>query len=191
QNSANSNLLSNDLWLGECRSALVRKQVVEIDYSSPTSQEVISRHIEPIGLFYYSLHWHLIAWCRLREGYRDFRLDRISKFQPQPQQFSRHSRATLQQYLARQQSQNKLLEVDLLFRPEAARFVGEQRYSFGFVSEERTAEGVKMSFLTSVPHYMARWLLQFTGGVCVLKGDGLESAMRCLTDELSAHWNAD
>ncbi|MCJ8337396.1 MAG: YafY family transcriptional regulator [Pseudomonadales bacterium] len=183
-------LLSSDLWLGECRSALVRRQVVEVDYCGPTSQQATSRHIEPIGLFYYSLHWHLIAWCCLREGYRDFRLDRILKFQPQPQQFTRRSRATLQQYLARQQSQNELLEVELLFRPEAAGFVGEQRYTFGFVSEENTAEGVKMRFLTAVPHYMARWLLQFTDGVSVLKGDGLTCAMRNLSEELSAHWKA-
>ncbi|OUS35953.1 hypothetical protein A9R01_06390 ['Osedax' symbiont bacterium Rs2_46_30_T18] len=184
-----SEILSSDLWLGECRSALVRRQVVEVDYCGPTSEQATSRQIEPIGLFYYSLHWHLIAWCRLREGYRDFRLDRILKFQPQSQQFLRHSRATLKQYLGKKQSQNELLEVELLFRSQAARFVGEQRYTFGFVSEEHTTEGVKMTFMTAVPHYMARWLLQFSGGVRVLKGDGLHSEMKRLTQELSVHWN--
>lgn len=179
---------SSDRWLRESRSALVRRQVVEIDYNANTSQTNTTRSVEPIGLFFYSMHWHLIAWCRLREAYRDFRLDRILKFQAQPEQFARHSRSTLQQYLAKLPQQEELLEVELLFYPEAARFVREQRYLFGFVSEERTPEGVRMSFLTAVPEFMARWLLQYTNGVKVIKGEGLEEAMQNLSSELSAHW---
>ena len=180
---------SSDLWLRESRTALVRRQVVDIDYLAADSEQVSSRFIEPIGLFYYSHHWHLIAWCRLRQDYRDFRLDRIVRFASVAEQFARHSRATLQQYLSEQQEHKELLEVELLFSPEAARFAGEQRFTFGYVGEEHTAEGVLMSFLTSVPHYMARWLLQFTGGVRVIKGEGLFSAMKELSEELSAHWN--
>lgn len=190
-NRENSQPQSTDRWLKECRGSLVRRQVVEIDYTSQASDKPATRQIEPIGLFYYSLHWHLIAWCRLREAYRDFRLDRILRFEPQAEQFARHSRATLQQYLDRQQGQSELSEVELFFYPEAARFVGEQRYMFGFVSEEITPDGIKMSFLTSVPHYMARWLLQYTHGVKVLKGDGLKQALQNLTEELVSHWAAN
>ena len=48
-----------------------------------------------------------------------------------------------------------------------------------------------MSFLTAVPHYMARWLLQFAGGVRVLRGEGLHAALGALSEELAAHWSAD
>ena len=179
---------AEDRWLRECRTALVRCQVIEIDYRAADREDANSRQIEPICLFYYSLHWHLIAWCRLREDYRDFRLDRIQSFQSKSEQFARHSRATLKQYLAQQQANNELLEVELLFSLDAAKFAGEQRFTFGFVGEESTEDGVVMSFLTSVPDYMARWLLQFAGGVRVLKGEGLASVMRDLSDELSTHW---
>lgn len=180
---------SSDRWMRECRGVLVRRQVVEIDYVATYNQTQSTRSIEPIGLFFYSLHWHLIAWCRLRRAYRDFRLDRILKFSPQSEQFARHTRATLQQYLDKQQqSQNELTEVKLFFEPAAARFVQEQRYMFGFVSEQRTAEGVQMSFLTSTPHYMARWLLQYTNGVRVLEGDGLQQSLIQFSRELSQHW---
>ena len=185
----NPSLRSSDNWLGECRSALVRRQVVEIHYTNMTSPETTQRNIEPIGLFYYGLHWHLIAWCQLRQDYRDFRLDRIEQFKALPQQFPRHSRNTLKEYLARQPVQDAgLVEVELIFQPEAARFVGEQRYTFGLVTEEIRDDGVYMSFLTSVPDYMARWLLQFSSGVQILKGEGLKQAMKGLTQELSSHW---
>ncbi|MGH1358640.1 MAG: helix-turn-helix transcriptional regulator [Burkholderiaceae bacterium] len=181
---------TGDRWLRECRSMLVRRQIVQIEYSAQSSQGKSKRLIEPIGLFYYNWHWHLIAWCRLREAYRDFRLDRIAAFEPQAEQFPRHSRLTLQQYLSEQPGREELLEVELLFAPEAARFVHEQRYMFGFVDEERQPEGVTMRFLTHVPQYMARWLLQYTDGVQIVRGEPIKTALRHYTAKLAAHWQA-
>ena len=182
---------SGDRWLRECRSALVRRQVVEIDYAALSSHQQTKRHIEPIGLFYYSWHWHLIAWCRLREAYRDFRLDRILTFSAQPERFARRSRLTLQQYLDEQPGRDQLQEIVLLFGPEAARFVGEQRYLFGFIDEEVQQEGVKMRFLTPVPEYMARWLLQYTDDVVVIRGDSILKELQRFSAQLSAHWCDD
>ena len=181
---------SGDRWLRECRSALVRQQRVEIDYAALSSHRQTTRQIEPIGLFYYSWHWHLIAWCRLREAYRDFRLDRILSFSPQTERFARHSRLTLQQYLNEQPGRDELQEVELVFGPEAARFVGEQRYMFGFIDEEQQQDGVKMRFLTPVPEYMARWLLQYTDDVEVIRGDSIKEALQRFSAQLAAHWNS-
>lgn len=180
---------SGDRWLRECRSALVRRQVIQIDYTALSRRGHSLRDIEPIGLFYYSWHWHLIAWCRLREAYRDFRLDRIVSFQPQAEQFARHSRITLQEYLNEQPGRDELQEVEILFGPEAARFVGEQRYMFGFIDEEWQEDGVKMRFLTPVPDYMARWLLQYTDDIKILNGDLIKQALQRFSAQLSAHWN--
>ena len=187
-NEHNQKTDSDDRWLKECRSVLVRRQIVCIAYAAQSADTTTTRHIEPIGLFYYSRHWHLIAWCRLREDYRDFRLDRIVEFEPVHEQFPRHTRDTLQDYLARQRAEHELKEVTLLFQPEAARHVGGLRYMHGFIREEHVAEGVLMYFMTSFPQYMARWLLQYTNGVEVIKGDGLQEDMAVLTDQLVAHW---
>ena len=181
---------SGDRWLRECRSALVRRQVLKIDYTALNSQHRTTRHIEPIGLFYYSWHWHVIAWCRLREAYRDFRLDRIVSLSPQAEQFARHSRLTLQQYLQQRPGQEKLQEVELFFGLRAARFVGEQRYMFGFFDEEQHQHGVTMRFFPPVPEYMARWLLQYTDDVDVVRGDAIKKALRRLSAQLSTHWLA-
>ena len=181
---------NGDRWLRESRRALMRRQVIEIDYAAIGSQTRTMRQVEPIGLFYYSWHWHLIGWCRLREAYRDFRLDRIQTFSLQPEQFFRHSRLTLREYLDKRPEQDKLQEVELFFAPEAARFVEEQRYMFGFVDEQRQPDGVRMRFLTSVPEYMARWLLQYTDEVDVIMGDSIKKALQRYSAQLAAHWKA-
>ena len=181
--------ISNDQWLRECRSALIRKQVVDIDYSAQSGEALNTRQVEPIGLFYYSWHWHLIAWCRLRQDYRDFRLDRISSFKPLSEQFARHSRLTLEQYLNSRPEQEGLQEVELVFGNDTARFVGEQRYLFGFIEEERVEDGVKMRFLTHIPEYMSRWLLQYIDDVDVIRGDSIKQSLRTFSNRLHAHWN--
>ncbi|MRI34901.1 DNA-binding transcriptional regulator [Endozoicomonas sp. OPT23] len=179
---------SSDRWLRECRDALVHRKVIEIDYAAFSSQKQTKRCLEPIGLFYYSWHWHLVAWCRLRCAYRDFRLDRIMSFVTQAEQFPRHSRITLQQYVNEKSGHDELQEVELLFTPDAARYVQEQRYMFGFLDEETLPDGVKMRFLTHLPEYMARWLLQYTDGVRVIKGDSIRKELQKLSAQLAAHW---
>jgi predicted DNA-binding transcriptional regulator YafY len=178
---------SSNKWLRECRSALVLRKIVEIDYNALSNQQSI-RRIEPIGLFYYSWHWHLIAWCQLRAGYRDFRLDRIQSFKTKSEQFERRNRLTLKQYLTERPEREKLQEVEVLFSFEAARFVGEQRYMFGYVDQEQQDNGIKMRFLTPMAGYMARWLLQYTNQVTVIKGDYIKKALQQLSLELSVHW---
>ena len=182
-------LNNNDRWLRECRSVLIHGQVVAIEYVALSSHHTTKRHIEPIGLFYYSWHWHLIAWCRMRQAYRDFRLDRILSFSPQTERFARYNRLTLQQYLNKQPAQNDLQDIEILFSLDAARFVGEQKYMFGFIDEEPQLGGVKMRFLTQIPEYMARWLLQYIDDIEIIKGDSIKKALQSFSARLNKHWN--
>lgn len=177
-----------DDWLREARLALMRRQVVDIEYLSQSCERAEARSIEPIGLFHYSWHWHLISWCRLRGDYRDFRLDRIHRFSPTEERFNRHSRLSLQQYLAERPGAESFEEIVLLFSHEAARFVDEQRFLFGFVDECVLNEGVEMRFLTAMPDYMARWLLQFLDHVEVVSGQAMEQLLSHHSERLIQHW---
>lgn len=50
---------------------------VRISYGSPES-EIVERIIEPIRLFSRSGFWYVESWCHVANGYRVFRLDRIT-----------------------------------------------------------------------------------------------------------------
>ena len=79
--------------------ALTTFNVLKIVYRSEQKGELTERRIEPFAL-YYSLQesWTVIAYCRLREDYRMFRLDRILKMEPLDAHFKPH-KLTLQEYL--------------------------------------------------------------------------------------------
>jgi predicted DNA-binding transcriptional regulator YafY len=55
--------------------ALRDRRVLRVRYGDAAGV-VTSREIEPIG-FVGSDRWYLVAWCRLRDGVRGFRMDRI------------------------------------------------------------------------------------------------------------------
>jgi predicted DNA-binding transcriptional regulator YafY len=56
--------------------AVSAHQVVHLGYCAADTELLTNRDIEPIGL-YLSEHWHVVAYCRLRQAFRNFRLDRI------------------------------------------------------------------------------------------------------------------
>lgn len=85
-------------YLGLIQNAIVGKLIVEVDYLNNQQQASI-RRVEPIGLVFYALSWHLIAWCHLRNEYRDFRVSRIKALRLTSQPFLKTDHIALADYM--------------------------------------------------------------------------------------------
>ena len=59
-------------------SALLQRKLLTFCYYSPTSSACTMRTVEPHHMVNYMGNWHLIAYCRLRNAWRDFVLGRIT-----------------------------------------------------------------------------------------------------------------
>jgi predicted DNA-binding transcriptional regulator YafY len=57
--------------------ALVGQRAVRFDYQDKHGDVTCGRVVEPLGLVVGERHTYLHGWCRLRDGPRAFRLDRI------------------------------------------------------------------------------------------------------------------
>lgn len=64
--------------LGKVQSALGDRQVLKISYQGADGSYT-EREVESLGLYYTLEAWILVAYCRLRNDKREFRLDRILK----------------------------------------------------------------------------------------------------------------
>jgi len=71
------NIRSN--WLSSLQKSITNTNVVEINYHSIYKDELTTRKIEPLAIYFTENAWVLVAFCRLRNDQREFRLDRISK----------------------------------------------------------------------------------------------------------------
>ncbi len=179
----------SDQLLYAIQGALVRGHRLTIEYRAGYSDRQTQRTIEPIGLCHYGVGWHLIAYCRLRHDYRDFRVDRIQQLSELNESFSRQSRLSLHDYLNRLTQEQDLQEVVLVFSTDMARFTQDQRYSFGFVSEEEIPDGVRMTFLTQCPKSLGRWLLMYGQSVRVEHPASMKTIMQDYSQELAEHYS--
>jgi predicted DNA-binding transcriptional regulator YafY len=94
--SQNFNNERNSNNLSDLQFALTNFYVTRIDYINEANQ-TSNRLIEPFALLSTQENWLLIAWCRLRNEFRFFRLDRIKKLEMLTEKFSPH-KMTLQEY---------------------------------------------------------------------------------------------
>jgi predicted DNA-binding transcriptional regulator YafY len=94
--SQNFNNERNSNNLSDLQFALTNFYVTRIDYINEANQ-TSNRLIEPFALLSTQENWLLVAWCRLRNEFRFFRLDRIKKLEMLTEKFSPH-KMTLQEY---------------------------------------------------------------------------------------------
>jgi predicted DNA-binding transcriptional regulator YafY len=92
----NINRERNSNNISQLQFALTNFCLTKIDYTNELN-EISSRIVEPFALLSTTENWLLIAWCRLRQEFRYFRLDRITRMNILTEKFEQH-KMTLQEY---------------------------------------------------------------------------------------------
>ena len=88
-------------WLSLIQKSITNAKVLKIDYHSIYKNEQTLREIEPLGVYYTDKAWIMIAYCRLRNDIREFRLDRILTINSTSQTFDYQQDFTLSKYFSR------------------------------------------------------------------------------------------
>lgn len=85
--------------LPEIQKALTNFDLLRIEYAKEGTKKPTSREIEAFAIYHNTLeNWVLVAWCRLRKEFRNFRLDRILKLKKLNQKFEPH-KLTLAEFI--------------------------------------------------------------------------------------------
>lgn len=140
--------------------SIAGKNVLTIDYFAHHSQQQTERQVEPVGLFYLDGYWHMIAYCRLRRDYRDFRIDRISQILVTEQVF-KTAHPTLKSYLQEYSRERNLQPVVIRINRKALPFIENQKYYSGFVSQKEVRDKMEMTFLATSMEGFGRWFMTF------------------------------
>jgi len=155
--------------------AVARSRKVIMEYFVESRSELTKRHVDPLGLVYYTDHWNLIAYDHLREGVRNFRLDRIREMFVLTERFERPDDFNLASYLEDLGLDTELKNVHLRFREDVysrARMEIPARIEM----EETLKDGVSVQFRFSNMPYLSSWLLRYGAGVEVLTPEELRSS---------------
>ncbi len=165
--------------------SISERKTLSITYTSIHSREMRMRRVEPLGIFYGSDYWHLIAYCQLRLDYRDFRIDRINKISITEDPFTgRHPK--LKEYLAARHFEPEKKRARIRFHYKLARHMERQKYSYGFISEEHDGDDVIMTFECSYLHGLARWYMMYADGAEIVEGEELKVMVRELLEKINS-----
>jgi predicted DNA-binding transcriptional regulator YafY len=85
-------------YLADLQSSIAGKKIIELRYKNAAGEQSM-RRVEPIGLIFYAMNWHLIGWCHKRADYRDFRVSRIVGLRPTTEQFSKSEHIEVAEYM--------------------------------------------------------------------------------------------
>ncbi|MCP5062579.1 MAG: YafY family transcriptional regulator [Ignavibacteriae bacterium] len=184
-NTPNNNQNS---YIVKIQKSITLQKKISIEYFSPYSEENTQRSVNPIGLFFYSNAWHLIAFCNLRKDYRDFKVDRIKKITMSEKSFLIKNHSTLDDYIKMIKNKFELVLVKVKFKNKVAKLIGEQKHYYGFVEEVKNETETEMVFMVSFLDLMSRWLISFGEDVKVVSPKKLETNIKNLIKELNNHY---
>jgi len=157
--------------------SISEKKIVHIHYSAFGAKEKTVRNIEPVGIFYSTGYWHTIAFCQLRNGYRDFRTDRIHHIKTTDQSFDA-THPSLKTYLEQLAEKQQLEEVVINVKKDVARYLNESKYYYGFVSEKPAQDNIQMTFLTPSFDLFIRWYLMFADAAEIIQPRSLYNLLK-------------
>jgi len=158
-------------------SAIAAREVLSLKYLPAYADSTSERDVEPVGVFYLDNFWHLIAYCRLRKDYRDFRFDRMHLIHPTAENFTAQH-PPLSDFINKIYPELPLIPITIKLKISAHRYLGEQRYYHGLVKERVIGDWVEMDFLAVSLSNFSYWFLSFADVAHVISPDALRSHLR-------------
>jgi predicted DNA-binding transcriptional regulator YafY len=177
-----------NLYLQEIQTALAAKKVLEISYTAYYNQQKSHRIVEPISLCNYDMRWHLIAFCRLRNDYRDFRLDRIHTLNIKDEHFEEKNHISLNEYFEKITKENSLYTIQLRMHYSIFRKIGSAVYWYGLTEEKKEGDYHNMTFTHNNLNLFAKWLLGMEDKVKIIGPPELKKIVKAYILQLHAYY---
>ncbi|WP_138476233.1 helix-turn-helix transcriptional regulator [Dyadobacter bucti] len=184
RNSNNPFPTPNSNALDILLKSISERKIVRINYVAIASDGPVDRLIEPVGIFHENNYWYTIAFCYLRRAYRNFRCDRMLKAEVTENPFQ-HQHAPLKDFLADSWERQNLRLVRIRMKKTAARYVSNQKYYYGFVSETVEGDEVEMSFLTGHIEWFARWYMMIAPNATICEPQVLKDTIKMLIRQIA------
>ncbi len=165
-------------WLLPLQEAAVRRRAIRLNYRSREQDTHTDRVVEPLGTIFHSGTWYLVAWCRLRDAMRHFRLDRIHRVDTLDETFQPRFGSSFADHVRESMGDQRLIPVRIRF---AARAIERaKRESVAALGEERRCEdgALEIAMRTYSLDWLARWLLTFGEDAEALEPEILREKVR-------------
>lgn len=164
--------------------SIAGKAVLDIGYFANHTQQYSNRDVEPVGIFYQGSYWYMIAYCRLRKDYRNFRTDRISYINLTGNHFDKQHPA-LKSFLNKMNTEKEMFTIVIQVEKSTLKYFGEQKFYNGFVSQQETGDKMEMTFVTASLMGFAKFFLLFGEYADIISPPGLKEMVKKNIEKIS------
>ncbi|PQA95901.1 transcriptional regulator [Chryseobacterium shigense] len=163
--------------------SIAEKKQLNVEYKT-VDDKVSVRTIEVVGVFFEFNYWYVMAFCTLRNDFRQFRVDRIM-------QISKTLNPFLQEYGQindyRQSSGGNKTRVRLLVDKKIIGHLVNSKKYYGLTQEVETEKGIELTFETDwIKEGFPRWLITFADYADVLEPESLKDSLKDLITAVSS-----
>lgn len=162
--------------------SIAEKKQLNLEYKTVDSK-VSARTIEVVGVFFEFNYWYIMAFCTLRNDFRQFRVDRILKIFKTQNPF-------LQEYGQindyRQNSSGNKTKVRLLVEKKIIGHLVNSKKYYGLIEEIETENGIELIFETDwIKDGFPRWLITFADYAEILEPESLKESLKKIITDIS------
>jgi predicted DNA-binding transcriptional regulator YafY len=161
--------------------SIAEKKQLTLEYETVDAR-VSTRTIEVVGVFFEFNYWYIMAFCTLRNDFRQFRVDRILKIFKTRNPF-------LQEYGQindyRQAPNGNKTRVRLLVEKRIIGHLVNSKKYYGLVEEIEREDGYELIFETEwIKEGFPRWLVTFADYAEVLEPEFLKDSLKDLIENI-------
>lgn len=98
----------------QVREAISSHRVTELEYVNNNGEHSV-RLVEPMSLVYKGVSWYLFAWCRLKQGFRIFKISRMIRFEQGDDLFIRRKELYSDVFATEQEYKGKRLHLKVRY----------------------------------------------------------------------------
>lgn len=167
---------------------------VWIHYYGATRNQESQRTIDPYFVdIYRGSNPYAIAFCNLRQDYRDFRIDRIKALQVLEQTFERNPNFNAREYLDKRfqhERGDRDFAVAIWFDATTAPFIRERIWHKTQEITEHANGSLTLHMVTSGLNDLKRWVLFYGKGAIVQAPSELVALVRGEVEQMHKHYHS-
>lgn len=147
-------------WLLAVQRSVAQRRVLRLLYRTKGRTEDTVREVEPVGVVFSGGAWYCVAWCRLRQDFRQFRTDRMQRVDILDDVFPARPEFSLAEFLDREMARAETLPARVWFAAAAQERARRESHAT-LVRERERDGGAEFTLYTYSFEWLARWLLSF------------------------------
>jgi predicted DNA-binding transcriptional regulator YafY len=174
-------------WLRHVQRGVVNRRVLLLQYRGRERREETARAVEPLGVVFYGGTWYLVAWCRLRQDFRQFRIDRIRELTVSEEQFEHRSDFSLTEHLKREADAEQEIPARIWLAEGVQGKARSESYATLIPGKSRDG-GTEYSLYTYSVEWLARWLFGFGPEAQAIAPKELRQRVKKMAKATLAHY---